>query len=64
MDDLRQPGPRQLRFVLPAPINAQLGSRQGGGQQSPPDQLHQSVGQLLDHFLEETDVNLRISQGF
>lgn len=51
VDDLRQPGSSQLRLVLPAAVDTELSGRQGGGQKSPPDELHQPMGHLLDHFL-------------
>lgn len=51
VDDLRQPGSAQLRLVLPAAVQTQLSGLQGGRQESPPDELHQPVGHLLDHFL-------------
>lgn len=49
--DLREPGSSQLRLVLPAAVQTELRPRQGGGQQSPPDELHQPMGHLLNHFL-------------
>lgn len=51
VDDLREPGSSQLRLVLPAAVETQLSGRQGGRQKSPPDELHQPMGHLLNHFL-------------
>lgn len=55
--DLREPGSSQLRLVLPAAVEAQLGPRQGGRENSPPNELHQPVGHLLNHFLRDEIVN-------
>lgn len=52
--DLCEPGSGELRLVLPASVETQLPVWQGGGEESPANQLHQPVGHLLDHFLENT----------
>lgn len=52
--DLSKPGPSELRLVLPASVRTQLPLRQRSGEKSPPNELHQPIDHLLDHFLWHT----------
>lgn len=63
MDDLSQPGSRELRLVLPASVEAQLRLRQGGGQEGAADQLHQPIGHFLNHFLQHAGFMHRQQRG-
>lgn len=55
VDDLSEPGSGQFLLVLPASVLSQLHLAEGGGEEGAPDQLHQPMGHLLDHFLEERE---------